>query len=33
MSEICICTHKLIHHVMQGEEKKWELRTALFLAY
>ena len=23
----------LYHHVMQGEEKKWELCTVLFLAY
>ena len=25
--------HELIHHVTQGEEKKWELCIALFLAY
>ena len=26
------CTHELIHHVTQGEEKKWELGTTLLLA-
>ena len=27
----CVYTHELIHHVTQGEDKKWELCTALFL--
>ena len=31
--EHCTSERELIHHVMQEEQEKWELCTALFLAY